>query len=228
MTKKRVVCLFFLFVLVCSGCVHIQYKTNQTKNEGQKSETIGRVEGKQGSKAEKNIDEMDGSKAEKKTDEMDGSMAEEEIVETDSSKEEKEKILVLTYGDKIMTGMAQTICDSIGADHHTISQEETDSIKTSVNEADYILIGTSKEVLELEFAIRNCVDEKELSGKKTALFLLNQEEEKETFETEFMEWYPEAELLPTFTMRSNANLQEELGRMNGWLTTIMTYGIMKE
>ena len=153
---------------------------------------------------------------------------EEQKSETIGKVSEEERIVVLTYGDQMMTGMARTICDSIGAVHYALSGTKAELMKNAVKKGEYILIGTSKDVLELEFTLRNCLEEEELAGKKTAFFLLNQEENVEDFEGKFKEWYPEAELLPTFTMEKEANLQDELGRMNGWLTTIMTYGMLEE
>jgi len=137
--------------------------------------------------------------------------------------EKEEKILVLTYGDSIMMGAAETICDLIGAVHYDLKGEDADTMKEDLQDAEYILIGTTKGISELEFTLRNKLKEEELAGKKTALFLINREEETEEYEGKLLEWYPKAELLPTFTMDAKENLLDELGRMNGWLTTIMTY-----
>ena len=210
MIRKPVLCLFLFCIIGCSGCLNISYKTTQTEIENKKSETIGKIAGEQNNKTGTQTDKKD------------------EDESADSKTEGMKKIVVLTYGDKMMTGMAQTICDSVGAVHYAISQEETERIKTSVNEAEYILIGTSKGVPELEFTLRNTLEKEELSGKKTALFLLNQEEEAEVFETEFTAWYPKAVMLPTFTMQSYSNLYDELGRMNGWLTTVLTYNAAED
>jgi hypothetical protein len=145
----------------------------------------------------------------------------------------KEKyILVLTYGDVFMKGVAKTICDSIGAVHYTLDQNETDreagNRKAAVKDADYILLGTTKPVSELEFKLRNHLEKEELEGKKMALFIINQQEEPEEYEKKLLEWCPDMELLPTFTMETKENLQDELGRMNGWLTSVMTYGMLEE
>jgi len=138
--------------------------------------------------------------------------------------EEQDEIVVLIYGDTFMTGVARTICDSIGARFFDLAKEQPETMEEPVQKAEYVLIGTTKAVPELELALRNRLEEEQLAEKKTALFLINREEETEEYEEKLLEWYPKAELLPTFTMESTENLQNELGRINGWLTTLMTYG----
>lgn len=140
-----------------------------------------------------------------------------------SDEEEKEKILVLVCGDKMMTGLASTVCDAIGAVSFPLSSAMDEEIKNAIKEAEYLLIGTDKEVLEWEFSLKKCLDEADIKEKRIALFLVGQTEKAKQYEDKLKKWYPEAVLLPTFTMEKEENLQEELGRMNGWLTTIMTY-----
>ena len=153
---------------------------------------------------------------------MEGQKQEEKKVE-EAGKSDIKDILVLTYGDEFMTGVAKTICEALGAVHYNLSDDVYEKIGNYVGRAEYILIGTNKEQSELEFVLRSTLKEKDLKDKKTALFLLDQEETKKELERAFLKWYPEARLLPTFTMQSNESLNKELGRMNGWLTSVLNF-----
>lgn len=141
----------------------------------------------------------------------------------DEDEMENNKILVLVFGDKMMTGLANTVCDAIGAVSFSPFSDTDEERKNAIKEAEYLLIGTDKEELEWEFSLRKSLDEADMKEKRIALFLVGQTEKAKQYEDKLKKWYPEAVLLPTFTMEKEENLQEELGRMNGWLTTIMTY-----
>lgn len=172
-----------------------------------------------GSENQKEEDRMGEIKENEKTTETIGQVAQET---------EPENIIVLTYGENILNGIGETICEAIGAVHYTIAQNHIGEIKEAVAKAEYILIGTNRNETELEFALKNCLVSSDLEEKKTALFLIDQMEKKELYEERFAGWYPEAQLLPSYTMESGNNLYDELGRMNGWLTTILTYDKIPE
>ena len=150
---------------------------------------------------------------------------EEKSVETIGvAKKEDANYVVLTDGNEMLTKTAEFICEKMGAVHWNMTNEKKDTIEKSIRQAEYVLIGTDKNLLEFEFSIRNCLEEELLKEKKVSLFLIDQEEEKEGFEERFKEWYPGAVLLPVFTMNSDSeDFLEEMGRINGWLTTVMTY-----
>ena len=203
MRKRISWCLFFLCLLGCTGCMN--WTGQKDKSEGK--ETIG--------------------KASKETNEDMNPSSKDE-----NGQKEEEQILVITYGDSLLTGLAQTICDSMGASCYNLSDGDgnhsNETLKELVEESDLILIGTEKEILELEFALRNRLAAEDLADKKTALFLIDREEDSKLYEEKMRECYPDAELLSAFTMNTKENLQDELGRMNGWLTSVLTYGKIPE
>ena len=129
---------------------------------------------------------------------------------------EEEKIVVLLYGDGMMEGIGKSVCEALGAVCYNLNTEKEETIKDAIEEAEYLLLGTDKNMLEWEFALKKHFKDVDLQKKQIALFLLNQTEKKEQFENRFMEWQPNAKLLPTFTMEEKENLTIELGRMNGW------------
>ena len=206
MRRTLVGCLFFFCFVACAGCKNIaQVKMQETNGEVSKKEETGK--------------------------EVTEAKEKEPETEVDAEKDEEKEILVLTYGKNVMTGMAATICDKIGAVHLDLTkrnEEGKEELREAIEEAEYILIGTDKQISEFEFMVRNLLAEEMLEDKKIALFLVDQEKDAELFEQNFTEWYPRAELLPTFTMQLGTNIQDELGRMNGWLTTILTYDRLEE
>ena len=158
------------------------------------------------------------------------SKTEEKSMETIGDvKNDYTKYVVLTDGNEMLTKTAEFICEKIGAVHWNVTKDKKDAIDKSIGQEGYVLIGTDKNLLEFEFSIRNCLEEELLKEKKVSLFLVDQEEKKEVFEEKFKEWYPGAVLLPVFTMNSDPEIfPEEMGRVNGWLTTVMTYDMVPE
>ena len=214
MKKLLVWCLFFFCVIGCTGCLDFKSQENNLEKQetGDEQETGEKLETEEIMENEPEQGEIRESK------ETIGPL--ERI--------EKEDIIILTYGDAVMTGIARTICDSVGASHYRLRDKDSEDLKEALEEAECILLGTTKSIEELEFALRNQWKPEDLAGKKLALFLLNREEEPEEYEEKLLEWYPKLELLPTFTMETEENLLDELGRMNGWLTSVMTYGEIPE
>ena len=196
MKRKLVWCLFFFCLFACVGCIGLR-EQNEKRN---------RKEGQDKKTTQENV------------------LTETENVETLAGVEnESEEFIVLIDGSDILTQTAAYICDKMDTIYYNISNEWKEEQYKKLAQADYVIIGTDKNPLEFEFSFRNCIGEEMLRGKKVALFLLHQEE-MEDYEEKVLEWYPQTELLPSFTMDEDIDsFEEELGRVNGWLTTIMNY-----
>ena len=198
MKRIRLIWLFFFCMFVCIGCM--------SRGEQNKEEKVNRKEEQDRLTTQENMS------------------TETENVETLAGVEnESEEFIVLIDGSDILTQTAAYICDKMDTIYYNISNEWKEEQYKKLAQADYVVIGTDKNLLEFEFSFRTCIGEEMLQGKKVALFLICQEEAQD-YEEKILEWYPQAELLPSFTMDEDIDsFEEELGRVNGWLTTILNY-----
>lgn len=196
MKRKLVWCLSFFCLFACVGCIGLR-EQNEKRN---------RKEGQDKKTTQENV------------------LTETENVETLAGVEnESVEFIVLIDGSDVLTQTAAYICDKMDTIYYNISNEWKEEQYKKLAQADYVVIGTDKNLLEFEFSFRNCIGEEMLKGKKVALFLICQEEAQD-YEKKVLEWYPQAELLPSFTMDEDIDsFEEELGRVNGWLTTILNY-----
>ncbi len=137
------------------------------------------------------------------------------------------EMIVLTDGGKNAEEIGLIICDRMGAVFYDMKMSQKEEMEYMIQNAEYVLIGTENKVEEFEFNIRSMIDEETLADKKTALFLVDREDEEEKFEERVKVWYPDVVLLPLFTINMEEGVREnEMGRMNGWLTSVYTYEIV--
>lgn len=134
--------------------------------------------------------------------------------------ERGEHIVVLTDGTENTKEIGEKICESIGGVIYEIPFSQKEELQYAVKQAKKVLIGTEKQVKELEFSLRNCLEREGLAGKQVSFYLIGRE--KEDFVKEVKEWYPQAELLPFIKLSKEEEKEEAWGRILGWLTTVYT------
>ena len=162
-----------------------------------------------------------------KVEKVDGEVLAEDATDGENQ-DDPIQILVLIDGGEKAEAAAEIICSKMGADYYDITISEKEEVKAAVSKADYILIGTEQGQEKFETNLKRCFEKEALDSKKISLFLIDLEDECEEIAGAFLEWYPGAENLPAFSMSSDEKvLQEEMGRMDGWLTTVLTYDMLK-
>lgn len=142
----------------------------------------------------------------------------------------KEEIvcLVLYDGGQIGQEVAERICEKLGAKRYDLTEAKKEELKAAIKEADYLFLGSEQEGQLFYEHLKTYLPEQSLAQKKIALFFLNPEEEGQTWERMIKNRYPEAIFLPSlFLDFQNHEKLEEFGRMDGWMTTALTYELIQ-
>lgn len=228
MRRQLVIVLFFFCLIGCTGCS--EKMDGFLKLEGERIEVMGDREKLEETRSENTLSEKtltentlsENEPSEKTLSEntlSNGSLMNEKLEDKESVEDE---FVVLVDGEEKVTAAAEFICDKMNAVYYNMSIENKARIEESVKKAEFVLLGTESNLLEFEFSTRNCIEEDLLNGKKVALFLLDLEEERERFTESFCAWYPGVVMLPELTLSTEIEEEQELGRLNGWLTTLYT------
>lgn len=143
-------------------------------------------------------------------------------------KKEEISCLVLYDGGAMSAEVADRICEKLGAKSYDMTKVKKEEMTAALKETDYLFLGTEQEGKVFYEHLKNYLSEQRLVKKKVALFFLNFGEERETWENKIQNSYPEAAFLPSlFLDFQNHKKMEEFGRMDGWITTALTYELIQ-
>lgn len=145
----------------------------------------------------------------------------------DDSGEKSFATLVLFDGGDNAETAARMICDKMMTKYYDISCASKEEVQAEVKKTDYLFLGTEHNGSAFVNNLQKYLLQEELQHKNIALFFLRSDEENIQTEQLLAEAYPGMHLLPSFSMDLQENMQEESGRMDGWLTTALTYDMIR-
>lgn len=145
----------------------------------------------------------------------------------DDSGEKSFATLVLFDGGDDAETAARMICDKMMTKYYDISCASKEEVQAEVKKTDYLFLGTEHDSFAFVNNLQKYLSQEELQHKNIALFFLRSDEENIQTEKLLAEAYPGMHLLPSFSMDLQENMQEESGRMDGWLTTALTYDMIR-
>lgn len=144
------------------------------------------------------------------------------------AKKEEISCLVLYDGGAMAGEVAERICEKLGAKRYDITKAKKEEMTAVLKEAEYLFLGSEQEGQVFYEHLKTYLPEACLEQKKVALFFLNPEEERENWENKIKNSYPEAVFLPSLFLDFQKHEKlEEFGRLDGWMTTALTYELIK-
>lgn len=196
--KKIMICMLALFLCTFAGCGY---------SNGLSKETVSTL-------VQKNSE---------KTKESDTSDGTHTTIDTTETTAEANKRIVFTDGEEKTKEVAKEIEQKIQAVVVDFEKLEEDELEQLIRGAELILIGMQGTENVSFHQMDRLFSLQALEAKRVSLFYIGEENSLASWE-ETVSQYTEICFTPGFYLSWEENMrEEELNRMNGWLTTAFTY-----
>lgn len=147
------------------------------------------------------------------------------VVESIPGEQEMEIIILYDKEEQRLEDLVRQVQTKIGGTVYGIPMEEKQKEGVPMDRANLILIGGREENGDLSRNLKDYLAEIDFHGKKVSPFWLTESREEEpAYEEQFKNAVRNGILTPGIgvTWKEN-NRKDELGRIDGWLTTACTF-----